>query len=166
MMNRDCKRFAKRLDAYADGAVTTQLHAAMEAHVASCPACRRELESLAQIGGVLRAAPPPPPVPEGFALRVMARAAACGESAPKRTGSALPAFAWWRELARPARAAAAAVLVVGLALGAMMGWDMNRNGRIPQPTSGKSDALAAFNLDYLGDAPAGSLAQVVMALNK
>gem|GEM_PF-4211923 len=69
-------------------------------------------------------------------------------------------------MALPTRAAAAAVLWFGLALGAVMGWDVNRNGGNPLPPSGKPDALAAYNLDYLGDAPAGSLAQVVLALDR
>jgi hypothetical protein len=69
-------------------------------------------------------------------------------------------------LAHPVRAAAAAVLVASLALGAVMGWDANRNGRSPSSVATQPDALAAYNLDYLAEAPAGSLAQVVMALDQ
>jgi len=165
-MKMDCKRFVKHLHAYVDGAVTPALHAAMETHVASCLACRREMESLTQLGAVLRAAPPPPPIPEGFARRVMARAAAQKAPVPPRLVAWLSSIAWWQEMALPTRAAAAAVLWFGLALGAVMGWDVNRNGGNPLPPSGKPDALAAYNLDYLGDAPAGSLAQVVLALDR
>ena len=165
-MTMDCKRFEKHLNAYVDGAVPPALHATMQTHAASCPTCRREMELLTQLGAVLRAATPPPPIPEGCTRRVMARAAARKTPVPLRLVTWLPSFVWWQEMARPRCAAAAAVLVFGLALGAVMGWDLNRNGRNPLPPSGKPDALAAYNLDYLGDAPAGSLAQVVMALDK
>ena len=164
-MTMDCKRFEKHLNAYVDGAVPPALHATMQTHAASCPTCRREMELLTQLGAVLRAATPPPPIPEGFTRRVMARAATRKTPVPLRLVAWLPSFAWWQEMTRPRRAAAA-VLVFGLALGAVMGWDLNRNGRNSLPPSGKPDALAAYNLDYLGDAPAGSLAQVVMALDK
>jgi anti-sigma factor RsiW len=165
-MKMDCETFAKHLHAYVDNAVAPAIRAVMLAHSASCPACRREVESLAQLGAVLRAAAPIPPVPEGFAARVMARAAEQKAQAPLRLVALFPRFAWWEDLARPARAAAAAVLVAGLALGAVMGWDANRNGRSPSSVATQPDALAAYNLDYLAEAPAGSLAQVVMALDQ
>jgi len=97
---------------------------------------------------------------------VLARAAT--QKAPRKPSilSWVGTPAWWQQLPRPARAAAVAILAVGLALGGMMGWDANRNGRSPSPAAEPSDALAAYSLDYLADAPAGSLAQVVMALNQ
>jgi anti-sigma factor RsiW len=166
-MRMDCKHFAKHLHACVDNAVAPAIRAAMQAHAVSCPACRREFESLAQLEAVLRSAPQPPPVPAGFAGRVMARAAAARNArAPFRLVARLPGFDWWEDLARPARAAAAAVLVAGLAMGAVMGWDANRNGRSPSAVATQPDALAAYNLDYLAEAPAGSLAQVVMALDQ
>ena len=165
-MKMDCKHFAKHLHAYVDGIVPPVVGAAMQAHAASCPACRREVESLAQLGAVLRVAAPIPPVPEGFAARVMAHAVEQKRQAPMRLVALFTRFAWWEDLARPARAAAAAVLVAGLALGAVMGWDANRNGRSPSSVVTQPDALAAYNLDYLAEAPAGSLAQVVMALDQ
>ena len=62
-MKMECKAFGQHLHAYVDGAVPTALRAAMQAHAASCPACRGEVEALAQLGTVLRAAAPLPPVP-------------------------------------------------------------------------------------------------------
>jgi len=165
-MKMDCKHFDRNLNAYVDGAVPTTLHVAMQTHAASCPACRLEMETLMQMGNVLHVAIPVPPVPEGFAGRVMARATEQKAQAPLRLVAFFPRFAWWEDLARPARAAAAAVLVAGLALGAVMGWDANRNGRTPSPVATQPDALAAYNLDYLAEAPDGSLAQVVLALNQ
>jgi len=165
-MKMDCKDFAEHLHAYVDGIVPPVIGAAMQAHAAACPACCGEVEALAQLGIVLRAAAPLPPVPEGFSGRVMARAAARKAPAPLRLLRWVPSFEWWQEMARPTRAAAAAALVFGLALGAVMGWDANRTSRSPSPAAAPPDALAAYNLDYLAEAPAGSLAQVVLALNQ
>jgi len=161
----DCTRFAKHIHAYVDNAAPPEIRAAMQAHAASCPACRGELEALAQLESILRSAPDAP-VPQGFAARVMARAAT--QKAPRKLSilawGGTPE--WWQELPGPARAAAAAILVFGLALGGVMGWDANRNGPKASPAAAPSDALAAYNLDYLAEAPAGSLAQVALALNE
>jgi anti-sigma factor RsiW len=165
-MTMDCKLFKKRLHRYVDRALPPLVHAVMEAHAASCPACRREVESLTDLATVLHAADSTLPVPEGFARRVMARAVVRKVPARFSVFGWLSSQDWWTEIASPTRAAVAVVLVIGLSLGAVMGWDVNRNGRNALPPSGKSDALAAYNLDYLGDAPAGSLAQVVMALDR
>ena len=164
-MRMDCTRFAEHINAYVDHAVPPEIRAAMQAHATSCPACRGEIEALVQLESVLHSAPEAP-VPQGFAAHVMARAAT--QKAPRKLSvlawAGLPG--WWQELPGPARAAAAAILVVGLALGGVMGWDANRNGSNAAPPAAPADALAAYNLDYLAEAPAGSLAQVVLALNQ
>jgi len=164
-MTMDCKRFEKHLNAYVDGAVPPALQAAMQTHTASCPACRRKIEALTQIGDVLRAAVPLPPVPEGFANRVMARAAAEKPPVPLRLVPWLPSFEWWQEMTSPTRAAAAALLVTGIGLGAFMGWD---TGRLQESSVGEiqTDSVVQYKLDFFEEAPAGSLAQVYLALAK
>ena len=64
-------------------------------------------------------------------------------------------------------AAAAAVLVFGLAIGILMGWDTWQNQGIQSP--GKSqmaqtEPTSLYNLDYLNDAPKGSLADAYLTL--
>jgi len=65
----------------------------------------------------------------------------------------------------PMRAAAAAVLVIGLGTGALIGWNTWQAPAAP-PTQAVSqvDPLAPYSLDYLTDAPDGSLAQSYLAL--
>ena len=63
--------------------------------------------------------------------------------------------------------AAAAVLVFGLAIGILMGWDTWQNQGIQSP--GKSqmaqtEPTSLYNLDYLNDAPKGSLADAYLTL--
>jgi hypothetical protein len=66
------------------------------------------------------------------------------------------------------RAAAAVVLVLGLALGILMGRGVWSG---PGPTTpatasanSASDPLAAYNVDYLADTPSGSLAESYLSL--
>jgi len=78
-----------------------------------------------------------------------------------RLGHRLPTFRPWAF-----KIAAAAVLVFGLAVGSYMGWSAERP--MPQAvtarTAVQADPLDAYNLDYLGDAPDGSLAGSYLAL--
>jgi hypothetical protein len=63
-------------------------------------------------------------------------------------------------------AAAAAVLVVGLAAGLAIGWAAQPAARqiAATPATAAVDPLAAYKLDYLNDAPDGSLAGTYLAL--
>jgi hypothetical protein len=101
-----------------------------------------------------------PPVPNGFAERVMAAAR------QGRTVKPAIVLSWnpvaWR-LSAPMRAAVAAVLVVGLGLGIFMGRGAWR-GRDLSGAVAQSDPVAIYNLDYLTDAPNGSLAKSYLAL--
>jgi len=58
--------------------------------------------------------------------------------------------------------AAAAVLVFGLAAGSYMGRSMSRT--VTAQTAVQADPLAVYNLDYLADAPSGSLADSYLTL--
>jgi hypothetical protein len=64
------------------------------------------------------------------------------------------------------RAAAAAMLVVGLLAGLAMGWNTVQApaAKPSAQAAPQGDPLAGYNLDYLGDAPSGSLADGYMAL--
>jgi len=53
-------------------------------------------------------------------------------------------------------------LVIGLGLGSFMGWSAKRS--TSQVMIAQSNSLDAYNLDYLGDAPDGSLASSYLAL--
>jgi len=60
------------------------------------------------------------------------------------------------------RVAAAAVLVFGLAAGSYMGRSMSQT--VTARTAVQTSPLDAYNLDYLSDAPDGSLAGSYLAL--
>jgi energy-converting hydrogenase Eha subunit F len=63
------------------------------------------------------------------------------------------------------RAAAAAVLVIGLGTGALISWNTWQPRAAPPPQAvSQADPLAPYSVDYLTDAPDGSLAQSYLAL--
>ncbi len=84
-MKPHCTHFRERFSEYLDGLLTHGELAEVDAHLADCPDCRRELErwraTLQAVGGLPRRA-----APEGFRGRVMARlpleAAPGGQPAP------------------------------------------------------------------------------------
>ncbi|HEX6122642.1 MAG TPA: zf-HC2 domain-containing protein [Ktedonobacterales bacterium] len=63
--NHEAQR--ERLSAWLDGALPAEERAALEAHLATCAACQRELDGLRQVRALLRALPDPTP-PRPFLL--------------------------------------------------------------------------------------------------
>jgi len=158
-----CEKVRVKIDAYLTGELSPQDHAAVEEHTKACDSCRaavvtaRKLTRLGQAASV-------PPIPEGFAqrLRALARQRI---ARPTPLAATWNPAAWWRTVSMPMRAAAAAVLVVGLATGVLMGWDTGQAAAAqPAPLVSQSDPLAVYNMDYLTDAPNGSLAESYLAL--
>jgi anti-sigma factor RsiW len=156
-----CEDATTRIDAYAAGELQPALAAKVAAHVESCEACRQSLERLKRLVAVLGQASIPP-VPDGFAARLMAKARS---RHPAAASAGWNPLRWWRLAPAPMHAAAAAVLVIGLAVGLLMGWTTLPAGQAPPAQATvQADPLDAYNLDYLGDAPSGSLADGYLAL--
>ena len=65
-----CNNVQDRLKAYIDGGMATEQRRAVEAHLQSCADCRGALKRNDRLAAVLLEAKPPP-VPSGFASRVM-----------------------------------------------------------------------------------------------
>ena len=154
-----CEDVRAKLDAYLAGELPVGTSGSIDAHLRDCRACREALGRLQQVIGLLKQ-PQTPPVPEGFAERVMLAAR------QRQTARPAPILLWnplaWR-LSAPMRVAAAAILIVGLGLGILMGHGAWR-GPSPAKAVAQADPLAIYNLDYLTDAPNGSLAQSYLAL--
>jgi hypothetical protein len=62
------------------------------------------------------------------------------------------------------RLAAAAVLAISLSLGALMGRDVARGVAVGLSESAQADPAVVYNLDFLADAPSGSLADAYLTL--
>jgi anti-sigma factor RsiW len=147
-----------RLSAYLDDELPAGVRAAVDAHLLACPACRGAVARLHRLTDLLTEAPVPP-LPEGLAGHVLARARrpAAGRSAGE---------ARWRRAALLRHVAAVFVCAAGLAAGAWLGRGAasapataTRN-----PAAAPADPVAAYNLDYLGGEPKESLPQVYLTL--
>jgi anti-sigma factor RsiW len=155
-----CDHVITRLDAYAGGGLAPAEAAELAAHLESCPSCRQSLARLPKLAAILGQASTPA-VPAGFAARVMSRARGRPGSVGQRASAGWSPLRWWCLTPAPMHAAAAAVLLVGSALGMLMGRAMLPASQAPSVQTAASvapaDALDPYNLDYLGEAPSCSL---------
>jgi anti-sigma factor RsiW len=158
-----CFIYRKSLSAYLDGGLSSRRCAALEGHLATCNACRAVLEDLRAIEPALLTldAPPPPPY---MVSRILAEARQRqrGEVSRRtfRRGAGVPA------ILRRALAGATAALFLGIAAGCLVGWHWSRSETtIPLLSqASEPDPLEGYSLDYLGDTPAGSLADCYLTL--
>jgi anti-sigma factor RsiW len=106
-----CEEVREQLAAYLAGELPVDVFRATQAHLAECAACRAELARVDAFAGVL-AGIHMPPVPSGFASRIVATAE---ERRPVVPSSEQSLRRWWRLTSAPMRAAAA---VAAFAVGA------------------------------------------------
>ena len=158
-----CEKVRLKIDAHVSGELPPRVIVAIEKHLRACNDCR-QAAAVARRLVALGQALPMPPVPDGFAQRVQAMARQ-RIARPSFAASSWNLAAWWRLVPAPMHAAAAVVLVIGLAVGLAMGWTtLPANQAPPAQATVQADPLDAYNLDYLGDAPSGSLADGYLAL--
>lgn len=153
----NCRTAQSRLNRYLDGELAVRERAHVEEHLANCPACRSELERLRGTADIMAALPQPPEIPGGFADRTVARAR-------KRRAADHPVRTFWPSVSPALRFAAAAMVIIGVCLGALMSRDLWRDqSAAPDVADTKLEALDG--LDYLtNDIPEGSLADAYLML--
>ena len=158
-----CEDLRDKLDAYASGELPQDQRGGVASHLESCGQCREALGRLRRLALVLGQAQTPP-VPAGFSDRVMARSRA--RSASPQSVASWNLLLWWQGAPLTARMVAAATLALALVSGLAVGWstaESPRRGDAGSPTA-RGDPLGGYSLDYLGDAPDGSLASSYLAL--
>jgi len=161
-----CKDMRDLLSAYLDDELRPHLRAKLESHLQSCQNCQQALARLRRLAFLLENTWAPP-LPEGFANRVMTQARERVTRRQHQVGTRSGGIHWWMSMSIPMRAATAAVLIVGAAAGLLMAWDTWQDSATrpaASVTTAQSDPAALYNLDYLADAPVGSLAQVYLTL--
>lgn len=151
-----CRTAQSKLSRCLDGELPVRDRDPIERHLRECLPCRNELERLRVVADAMATLPEPPEVPAGFAERVMDRAA----QDVVRRGQVLM---FWQPVSPPLRIAAAAMVVLGVCLGALMSRDLVC-GRDPAPDVAVTELDTFYGFGYLTDAPAGSLADSYLAL--
>ncbi len=154
-----CQDVQDQLRAFSIGELPMDVRQAIQAHLSACAACRAELTAVDALAGVLAAAQTPP-IPEGLAARVLSTARQRREIDQIEPWNLVR---WWRLTSAPMQAAAAAMIVVGLAIGLVLG---SASGPLPPQGAGRMqpDPFEVYPLDSLGEAPGGSLAESYLAL--
>jgi len=89
----NCRKALKALPETLDGGGSAELRAAVEEHVAACPACRREHDALRRSWELLDAVQAPP-ASERFSAAVMSRVRA-GSAAPQPAAAGPVHRRWW-----------------------------------------------------------------------
>lgn len=160
----NCARAQALIDRHVNEGLSPGERESLEIHLRDCRGCQQQLENLQRLLSVLRSNPSPP-VPEGFADRVMARA---GEReatiAPAGSLSREESPSIWKRL--ESFAGIAAALAAGLIVGIFMGndaWRADRQQAIAS-TSQPAEPSEATDFEYLIDPPGNSLAQAYLGL--
>jgi anti-sigma factor RsiW len=151
------------LNAYLDGELPERTRREVECHLAGCPACLLEFEGLRGLAPLL-GNDEVPPVPVGLSARILAEAALRQKrkEAGKTSGGE-----WLEFLFQPwlVRGATIAALVVGLAMGALMGWTSYlRPDSTQWIATNESVARNMYAFDVLGAEPRGSIEAATLAL--
>ena len=154
-----CENVQEQFNRFAAGDLPMADRQAVQAHLAKCAACRAKVAEFDALAGVL-ADTPMPPIPSGFASRVMAAARQRQQAQPLAAWN-LPR--WWRLASAPMHAAAATVLIVGLTVGVVLGWTSAPSAARAE-TAAEVDPVDVYQIDYLGEAPSGSLANSYLTL--
>lgn len=153
------------MNAYLDGELGGKEREAVKRHLADCQSCRTVLQSLDDLEPALLAAGVPPP-PSDLTSRIMSVASADRSSGAKKPSRRLTDKLWFPDCLL--KGATAAALIVGLAMGAYMGWhSFGAEKRVRSGTTGSVD-LSADNLLYVYDvmraAPSNSIEAAVFRL--
>ena len=153
----NCARSRASLSAYMDGVLPERRRDDLQRHLAVCPVCSAELTRLERLTRALQSIPVPE-VPEDLAQRVHAEAVMIMSARRPR---------WWDRIGVallhpvidviPARAAAAILLILGLAGGSFLGWQVSRPTRPSSAAIQEETAESIYGLDVFDGAPAGSI---------
>jgi len=157
-----CAKNRKHLNAYIDGELPNNTCREVEHHLAQCPACRIEFDGLRGLEPLLKSVEVPS-VPAKLLARIVAEAAL----RQKRKEAKTSGREWRAFLFQPwlVRGAPVAALIVGLAMGALMGWASYLRPGSPQwITSNENAPKTLYAFDVLGAEPRGSIEAATLAL--
>jgi anti-sigma factor RsiW len=162
----NCKRTTDQLSAYLDGQLPDGEKAQVREHLATCPRCAAELESLKRLEGLVDGLPGLP-APLGFAERV--RRAAVVRPLPGLQPQSIGSILFGGMLTR---VAAVLMVVCGLWMGISLGGTVSSAASagdgtvVAEETQSSVDDADPLDLPVgsLSAAPVGSLTEVYLAM--
>ena len=154
-----CKEILPKLAAYAEGRLASAERDRLETHLQECGDCRTAMARVDWLAALLCDSEIQP-APTGLAGRVISAARERHAKTPPLLWN--PA-AWWQTAPTAMRAIMVLALVTGSGIGAALGWS-SAPAIMATKTAEEAGLLEAYPIDYLGGAPAGSLADSYLTL--
>lgn len=160
-----CARKRKLLNAYIDSELPERTRREVESHLAECSACRLEHDELRMLMPLLGNYKVPP-IPAGLSARILASASLRQK---RKEAPTVVGWGWCEFLFHPwlIKGVTTAALVVGLAMGAWMGWTSHRSPDVGQwvaMTTHGNEARTMYAFDVLSAEPRGSIEAATLAL--
>jgi anti-sigma factor RsiW len=160
-----CKYLKQKLDRYIQGDLPEPISEKIERHLHKCHDCADVLSRIKKLNELFEDISSTP-VPDGFSERLMQLARQKQYLQQEREPAVIRLWEWFDRTGLK-KSTAAAVLIVGLAIGMLMGRDNWQSSDVQ--SVGKSQMVqieptAIYKLDYLTDTPRGSLADVYLTL--
>jgi len=153
----NCNEAQTRLDLYVEGELPPDERGTVEAHLHSCPACRRRLANLEQMVALLRALPREEPRPE-LTAHILAR---WGQRPRQRAVAVGPGLAWAALLSL----GVALVVASGPRLAALWTWAAEMLAALEGALAGTLSLDLASALSALAEGPAEAMgALFILAL--
>lgn len=157
-----CRRVRSRLGALADGELDAAERLSVQAHLTGCEACRGRLAEIQEMDALLGGSLSVPPVPTGFAARVMAEA-----RSRRLAGAAESRFPplvriplnWVAGLSAPMKIAACVTALVAFAAG----WSID-GGRMIGRDASAEQRENLYGLEWFEPTPPGSIGSVYLAM--
>jgi len=157
-----CRKTTSYLNAYVDGEVPERLRRTVESHLAVCESCRGRLEEIRQVDELFQGSLPVPPVPDGFAARIMAEARRRQRAEISERSSPLPAWnplQWIAGLSAPMRLAACATVLLALITGlSLYGGPFSGQNVIIEPERN------LYGFEWFAAVPPGSIGSIYIAM--
>jgi len=157
-----CRKIISHLNAYVDGELPERRRRTVEAHLAGCESCQKRFEEIRDLAELFEGTLPVPPVPDGFAARIMAKARRRQPVAIPGSPSLLSAWnplRWIAGLSAPMRLAACATVLLALVVGLSLdGRNITRRNVLAEP--GKD----LYGLAWFAPAPPGSIGSIYIAM--
>jgi anti-sigma factor RsiW len=157
-----CQVVQQKLDLYAGQGLAGPEREQVEVHLRSCPACQHALARQSRLQTLLQTCEVPP-VPEGFAARVLARAG----TQPLVVARSSPSRGFLPDVTGRKFGAALGMvgtMAAGLLIGLLLGHETWQSGRRGISESNQAKSMGAFGMDRLIDPGDDTLAQTYLQL--
>ena len=157
-----CSKVVCSLNSYADGELTGKRQRLVKDHLASCERCRRRLEEIRCLEGVLKDSLQVPPVPEDLIVRTMIEARRRQSRLASERNPLFPArnsWLWIAELSASMRLTVCATVLLAFVAGLFL-----NSGQVTGSNMSIDPGNNLYGLEWFDPAPPGSISSIYIAM--